>query len=280
MSIRNVLIIGATGNLGPSIVAALTPHFTVTIDPSFPHDAMVKAFTGQDAVVVTTPGADPSIQKRFIDAALEAGVKRFMPSEFGGDTMNIAHDVGIDALHAKRDVIAYLESKTSASDGSAMSYTALATGNFFDWGITVGFLKISPSTHTATLLDDGTSTWPATTLAQIGRAVAAVLSRPEATRNRYLYVQSFSTSQRAIVDALERVQGVQYKVEKASSKEVWDAGKASLAGGNFAGLYDMVLVFSTANKAWEDKETFANELLELPKQDFDEEIKKVVDGLK
>ena len=56
----------------------------------FDKAALVKAFTGQD-IVISTVGGEAiinNLDKILIEAALEAGVKWFIPSEYGFDLDN------------------------------------------------------------------------------------------------------------------------------------------------------------------------------------------------
>ena len=46
------------------------------------------AFQGQDAVISLVGGTALGDQNKLIDAAIAAGVKRFLPSEYGSDTTN------------------------------------------------------------------------------------------------------------------------------------------------------------------------------------------------
>lgn len=138
----------AGGNLGPTVLAGLDadPHFTVSIlsrqesTSTFPDkykvhktdytlDSLVAAFKGQDAVVSTITTTSTSLQKDVIDAAVKAGVKRFIPAEFGGDTSNPATHEVLPAFAAKVEVIDYLRSKES----SGLTWTGILTGPFFDW---------------------------------------------------------------------------------------------------------------------------------------------------
>lgn len=53
-------------------------------------------------------------QKKIIDAAVTAGVKRFIPSEYGGDAFNDAYIEFVgSAMLGKRAVLDYLKSKVS-----------------------------------------------------------------------------------------------------------------------------------------------------------------------
>ena len=149
-ALTNVLLIGAGGNLGPTVLNALTsdPRFTVSIlsrksskstfpshltvhrvSDDYPESELVSAFKGQDAIVVTISGASAHKQKDFIDAAVKAGVKRFVPSEFGGDTVNEKALAILPQLYGKKkEVVDYLRGKEK--DG--LTWSAFVTGPFFE----------------------------------------------------------------------------------------------------------------------------------------------------
>src|SRR3569833_3563712 len=99
---KTVLIVGATGSIGSIILKALlaepslssTAHQlassksklpgggrVVTIDDAYPADALTAAFRGQDVVLNTMATAGVAEQYKYEDAAVAAGVKRFIPSE-------------------------------------------------------------------------------------------------------------------------------------------------------------------------------------------------------
>lgn len=66
-----------------------------------------------------------------IDAAVAAGVKRFIPSEYGLNTRVLKGEVLGDWLHAKTAAVDYLITKAEANPG--FTWTGLATCLFFDW---------------------------------------------------------------------------------------------------------------------------------------------------
>ena len=70
------------------------------------------------------------MQKKVIDASVKAGVKRFLPSEFGSNTANKYANELVPVFRRKGEVIDYLKEKTEAQPG--FSWTALVTGPFFD----------------------------------------------------------------------------------------------------------------------------------------------------
>jgi putative NADH-flavin reductase len=90
MSIRKVLIIGAGGHLGPSILSAFAadPHFTVSIlsrqsstssfpahikvhkiSDNYPEAELLEAFKGQDAIISTIATAG-AVQQRAMMASI------------------------------------------------------------------------------------------------------------------------------------------------------------------------------------------------------------------
>lgn len=171
MSIKNVALIGvslthpqatlqtpnltkqtqASGTLGPHILSALLsanfnvtiltrPSSTATYPPSVcthPTDftsatSLASAFQNQDAVIDSGPATAFSEKKPLVDAALKAGVKRFIPSEFGADTRKFDLNSGLGKiLGGKTETVEYLVKL--AGENSGFSWTGLATGSFLDW---------------------------------------------------------------------------------------------------------------------------------------------------
>lgn len=94
----------------------------------YPEDELLEAFSGQD-VVVSTIGVPHALQQiPLIDAAVKAGVRRFLPAEFGVNKEN-PKVASLPLFADKRKVMAYLKRKES----DQFSWTAIATGPFFDW---------------------------------------------------------------------------------------------------------------------------------------------------
>jgi hypothetical protein len=151
-------------------------------------DSLVAALRGQDAVVSTLPPSPFTTQEVLVEAASRAGVKRFIPSEFGSNTV-VPKTAALPAYAEKTAVQRALREKAAAAgDGGGMTYTLVLNGPFLDWGIKVGFVLGLEDRHVK-LYDGGERVFSTTTLATVGKAVAAVLSKPDETRNRPVYVQ-------------------------------------------------------------------------------------------
>ncbi len=149
-SIKNVILIGAGGNLGPSILSAFDTdsRFNVSIlarqssksafpshlkvhriSDDYPEAELLEAFKGQDAIVSTIATANAVQQQAIIDSAIKAGVKRFVPSEFGSDTQNEkAMELLPQYFKGKLETVKYLKTK----ENSGLTWTAFVTGPFFD----------------------------------------------------------------------------------------------------------------------------------------------------
>lgn len=150
MALRNVIIIGAGGHLGPSIlstfradsrfnVSVLSRVSSTSVFPEnvkvhrvgdeYPDDEILSAFKGQDAVISTIATASAKQQERLIDIAIKAGVKRFVPSEFGSDTRNPnAMAILPQYFGGKQATVDYLIGK----EKEGLTWSSFVTGPFFE----------------------------------------------------------------------------------------------------------------------------------------------------
>lgn len=151
--LTKVLLIGAGGRLGPSILSIFDadPRFTLSIlarqsstsnfpshikvhrvSDDYPEAGLLEALKGQDAVVSTMATTNLHQQRGIIDAAIKAGVKRFVPSEFGSDTVNErAMALLPQYFKGKKDTVDYL--KTKEKEG--LTWSAFVTGPFFELSV-------------------------------------------------------------------------------------------------------------------------------------------------
>lgn len=201
----------ANGNLGPAVLEQLLiAGFDVTVltrqDSAQDFDSRVrvekvnyesldslkKALTGQEVVISTlNVGVVPrAVHLRLIDAAVAAGVKRFVPSEYGCDTTNPQ----VAKLPVFADKISVQEHLKNASQSSGLSYSLLITGPFLDWGIQNGFI-INLSGSEVTLYDGGHNVFSATTLSGVGKSLVGIINNLDATENSVVYVEEARISQ-------------------------------------------------------------------------------------
>ncbi|KAL1792219.1 hypothetical protein ACET3X_009970 [Alternaria dauci] len=138
---RNVLLIGGSGTLGSVLLEALKessynvavlsrqestsqlPEGTKVIRADYGDTSSLEAaMKGQDVVISTVGPTVTDGQKSFIDAAVAAGVKRFIPSEFGPNTVDPRVTEFIPVLPFKVQTVDYLRTKEDK-----MEWTSLIT---------------------------------------------------------------------------------------------------------------------------------------------------------
>ncbi|EAS35836.3 uncharacterized protein CIMG_01190 [Coccidioides immitis RS] len=297
MPIHNVAIVGADGELGPSVLKALASsgHFNVTvlkrksstsnstypqsvqtvfISDDFPADELVAALKGIDAVVVTVNGTLADLQKRIADAAVTAGVKHFIPADFGScDSQDqLTRDL-VPLYQRKADVREYLRQLASRHEN--FSWTGIVCGHFFH-AEALRFMHIDIRSCTAEVLDDGETRCSASTLPQVGAAVVKVLEKSgaEEIKNKVIYIQSFCATQMEVVRAFERATGQSWKVNRTDPQSFVKEEKAKADANGIVGSEELVWVLGTLHADWEKKEEFVNKFLGLDEEDLD----KVVAG--
>lgn len=289
MSIKNVIIIGAGGNLGPSVLKAFTSSsFNTSVlsregsSSTFPSgvkvlranydsvDSLKQAFQGQDAVISLVGGGALGDQNKLIDAAVAAGVKRFVPSEFGSNTPDSKTRAVVPVFEAKLGTVNYLKSKEDS-----ISWTSVVTGPFFDWGLKVSFLGFNAQNKTATIIDSGNATFSTTNLGTIGESVVKALEKAEATKNQYVYVSGFQTSQNEILAAAEKITGEKWTVSKTSAKDLITKGNELLQKGDFSGLGPLIQAITFGDEQLGDLKPSGlwNEKLGLTQDSFEDSIK-------
>jgi putative NADH-flavin reductase len=290
MSIKNVIIVGASGNLGPSILNAFLkePSFNTTVlsrqgsSSTFPtgvkviradyesHDSLKEALQGQDAVLSLVGGMALGDQNKLIDAAIAAGVKRFLPSEYGSNTLDKRGHAIVPAFEAKFGTVTYLQSKEKE-----ISWTSIVTGPFLDWGLRIGFFGLDGSSKTATIFDDGEAVFSTTNLHQIGVATVNALRNADLTKNQYVYISGFQTTQKEILATAEKVTGTKWTVKNASVKDHIEEGRAKLQAGDFSGILNLLQGATFDREQLGDFSSAGlwNEKLGVPKESFEETVK-------
>ena len=243
MSISKIALVGATGNIGPAILKALLDGgYEVTILSregststdslaSHPQQRIVKvnfedvgsitsALAGIEGMVSNVASHALLSQKKMIDAAISAGVKRFLPSDFGSDLSNEANQ-SVPFNIPKMEIHQYLEEKSKTHP--EFSYTAVCPGPFFDWCLIVGLFG-NLKTHDMTLWDGGETRVSTTTLASVGKTVVGVFKNLEATKNKEIHVADTTITQKEIMEIVKEIDGVEWTTKTASTAEAYQTG--------------------------------------------------------
>lgn len=303
--LQNVAVVGGSGRQGQPIVDELlkTGKHQVTVltrnaggtfspgvkpvivdynDPA----TLIEALTGQDALVVTMNTTAPKdTNMKLIEAAAKAGVQWLIPDEWGVDTTDIEFGKQVllgPAKVAARELIEKL---------GVSSWTAVACGYWYQFSL--GTFKASYGfdlqKREVTFFDDGKSEFTTSTLQQVARAVASLLSmklRPENAqddsvclekyfKNKFAYIKSFLVSQQDIFDSLKRVTSTtddDWKIDYETAKDRITQGHTQLQAGDHLGfvkvLYTRTMCFDEGN--FELKYDLANETLGLPVETLDQ----------
>lgn len=299
MSIKNVVLLGANGKLGPSILHALVSHnFIVTVlkrgnsessskypegvriltfQENFEEDQLAQDLTGQDALVIAIKGTQTAIQKRVAIAAAKAGIHRCIPADFGSCASEREEAQQLVPLYkAKCELRSYLQELADRYDD--FTWTSLVPGHFFDWSL--DFIHIFLNERKADILEDGKSRFSISTLGRIAEATCRVLERPEQTRNQILYVQSFCVSQMEIIDAFEAATACKWNVTSYEAKRFVEEEKRKAEAGSAEAVEELVWYLGTFGTNWELRKGFAMDTLGLENEDLYEVVYGIVTNAK
>ncbi|KAH8895896.1 NmrA-like family protein [Thozetella sp. PMI_491] len=297
--IKNVALAGANGNLGAVLLKTLLADgsFNVTVikrassqsQPEAPPsvklvevsdawttEELTEALKGHDAAIACWPLRDVSQHIRFAEAAAAAGVRRFIPADYGSvDSRSLYAQQLVKLFDNKVKVRERLQELAAAS-GGAFSWTSLVNGHFFDWGLTNGFLHFYPDEKRAEILGDGKAKSSNATLGQISKGVVQIFKKLDETRDRVLMIQSFCVSQLDVLESLERITGEKYSADYVDIDEFVKKHKALADAGNRDSIEDLVFALGVIEGNWEEKEDFAMELLGLQNEDLDTVVKEAL----
>lgn len=311
--VSKVAIVGAGGRSGRSIVSALLKtgkhyvtaitrpestsilqegiHNVVRADYS-DFSALVKALTGQEALIitlaVTTP---PESQIKLIDAAIEVGVKYIIPNEWGID---LANEELSRATMMEGRYIPIREYIEKHGAGQTL-WIGICCGAWYEFSLagTEARYGFDFDKKTLTLYDNGnvkinTSTW-----SQVGLAVAHLLSLKicpdndadtSACLSRYeneaVYISSFSVSQRDMFGSVLRVTGdaeSDWQVISENVVERYERGLKMLKEGQMIGFAMLLyarLFYDDGSGDYSAK--LDNDVIGLPAEDLDAATKVAI----
>ncbi|KAL7767253.1 hypothetical protein ACKLNR_001554 [Fusarium oxysporum f. sp. zingiberi] len=295
MSYKSVVLLGqASGNLGKLILPtfldsdlSVTAVIRTTSQATFPEginvvksdfnvESLSKVFEGKDAVISLFPILSLEAQAIAIEAAIAAGVKRFIPSEYGSDSTNPDVIAAVPFFEAKKKYLDYLKSREDA-----ISWTGLITGPFFDWASIWGFDLINKK---AELFDGGNTKFTTSNGAQVGRALVAILANPAKTANKLVSIESFTTTQSEVLAVLEKATGTEWERTEIPVEEVRAEAFKLLSEGDVAnGGAKVIASVVFGKEALEDHTHLGtaqwNKELGLPSETVEETVQRVLKSL-
>ncbi|PYI30387.1 NAD(P)-binding protein [Aspergillus indologenus CBS 114.80] len=248
MSRPKVLLIGATGNTGGSILEAMlaADQFDIEIlirptslpkpavqallqrglahrvvDLDLPEDALVPALAGTAILISTLGPAAVAQEKTLVRAAKRAGVQRFVPSSW----ITVAPPRGSMLLREEKEEI-LTELRTQNLD-----YTVIDVGYWYQLSlppVPSGRLSYAIPVPSTIIHGDGTAPTILTALGDIGRFVARIVADPR-TRNRAVYTCSAVLSENEIFGIVEDVSGETADHRQESEAETLRKAEQALA---------------------------------------------------
>ncbi|KAK4496715.1 hypothetical protein PRZ48_012698 [Zasmidium cellare] len=299
--IKKVAIVGAGGNIGSRIVDALlaTGKHSITAitrketTSNFPEkvitqyveydqpQTLVNALRGQDALIITVGFFAPkNLSSLLVRAAGDAGVPWILPSEWSPDSAD--DDLVKDISSLQNMPIVREEIKALGKS----SYIALCCGLWYEWCLSTPVLfGIDCIGRKATLFDEGNTKINTSTLAQVGRSVAALLSLTirsedgpclEQFRDRHVYTSSFCVSQNEMLESILCVTGTertQWAIENRPVQQYYNEGVEARKKGTVREVgrqvYSRVFFDDDAGN-FEKRMGLSNDILGLPTEDIDE----------
>lgn len=261
----------------------------------FTLDSLIHAFQAQDAVVSAVATDVVSEQFAIIDAAVKAKVKRYIPSEFGGDSAIDTLEDNAPFAVSKRQIIDYLKMKES----EGLSWTGIHVAAFFDYvsghamqGLS---LRESPSLTfgksqlhevgrgvlgwdlkgmKVTIYDSGDQPFEGTTTNQVGLALVSTLQHLGETKNQRVYVNSFTISQNEVLATFESLLEKRFEISHSTTVELVAAAKEHLAQGLWEVAYPEAVTASMYLNSgfgyFSGRPDHWNKVLELPQQTLED----------
>ncbi|KAM0351815.1 hypothetical protein ACHAPU_002327 [Fusarium lateritium] len=241
VTISYVVIAGGTGRLGPSTIKHLLENgFNVSVLTRNPSSAKlppgveaigadytsVETLTpsllgrGFDAIVIILNRLAYDASIVTLQAAVNAGIYRAIPSFFGVSLDN-SEIANMPFMNSKLPV--YNDVLQKGAKGE-ITYTGINTGMFLDWVLDENiFVGLSGKIPTC-VADGGDVLMSSTTLDDIGRAIAAVLLKPEETVNKIYYIHTVVMRQNQVLEyAREAAPGAEFVVENVDTEVLVEA---------------------------------------------------------
>ncbi|EXF77100.1 hypothetical protein COL5a_002216 [Colletotrichum fioriniae] len=301
MAPKSVLLVGANGTLGAKILDSLVAAKSfklsalkragskstiaypadqvqvIEVDNDLSYEGLKKAFTGQEVVIVSFRLRDLDQHLRIAEAASAAGVKHFMPADFGSiDADNPRARELIPLYRWKRAV--RIKAQELADKNPDFAWTGIVCGHFFDWGVKEGFLHAYLDTKKIDVIDGGDIKASVATLPRVGEAVVRILNLgiTEVTKNKTLFIQSFCITQNELLQSLEKATGAKWTINKVESESFIAEHKVKADAGDAEAIEDLVFAVGQLDANWTKRDDFAMKTLGLEDEDLDTVIADVV----
>ncbi|MFD4837398.1 aromatic alcohol reductase [Achromobacter sp. NPDC058515] len=286
MSDNNAILVLGAGQLGMAVLRHLAPHveraagasLSVLLRPSTAasadtakrHDLAALGALGVDIVegdLAAQSGAElaatfsrfdtvipctgfvggPGVQRKIARAALDAGVQRFVPWQFGVDYDVIGRGSPQDLFDEQLDVRDMLRAQQGTE------WVIVSTGMFTSFLFEPAFGVVDLAANTVNALGSWDTAVTITTAEDIGALTAAILFAEPRIANRAVHVAGDTVTYRQVADALDRARGVKVRRHEWTVPEL----KRQLAADPEDALRKYRAVFAEGRGvAWDKAQTF------------------------
>lgn len=239
-------------------------------------DSLASALQNQDAVVATLGGAGILGQKVIIDACIKAGVKRYIPSDWGSITTDPRARY-LPTNHHSVEIQDYLKEKAQKGE---LEYTILSVGGFFDLLLDMPFL-LDLSASSVEYFDKGQHPFSVTTLNGVGKALVGALNASAQTKNRNIFIHQAVVTQAKIVSIVKKHSspGRQWHETYVDAETKFKEGLdlSTKNPGDFRSVMALLKAALLSGKFNSAYSTVDNSLVDLPMLG-DEELENLVAG--
>ena len=267
--VKSIALVGASGNVGsqtlhhllqsdknfnitvltrPGSKATFPSHPSLTIEKGAYTDTafVTTALQGHEVLILALGFMAMDQQKSLIESAVEAGVKWILPTEYAGDGMNEAMIDKVPLFWPKREARQLITRLSQEKTGGRTKWIGVATNPWVPFSLQTGMFGINPYEKKATLYDADAGHFNVSTLEQVGKGIAALLSLPienEANpraslgyyANNFVYISSALTSQRDLFAAALQATGTSeadWDIKHSSCRERLRIAQEKMKEGN------------------------------------------------
>lgn len=181
---------------------------------------MTAALQGIDGVVSTVAGGAIKSQTVLIDAAVAAGVKRFIPSEYGSCTTHPQ----LQTLPLYENIFNIRQILQAKAEAGNLTWTVVACGGFQEFLFNGGML-LNFERHEARLFDEGDNRISSNSLANVGKAIVGVFKNFAATRNKIVRISEVIVTQNQVMKiAADLRPDITWKIDKVQTSVLLKEG--------------------------------------------------------
>lgn len=181
-----------------------------------------------DLVISTGHGGDYALQTLLVAACIEASISRFMPAEFGHDSLNPQVQTLLPPHVERAKVIEFLQDK---SEQGRIEWIGLATGCDISRRLLDSNMGIDLQWQSATIFGSGSERFAASSPGFVSETIKAIISCWDDFRNQYLRISGLITSYREVIDALEEAMHCRFEAGYLEQDEGLNEAQRRIEGG-------------------------------------------------